>query len=222
MNTEQILRNRQFYESQIFNKVAALERAKLNNVEREKLVVRREKLAELLAEMEQYQRDVKVFGEAVANEDRTFKNRRLTYIDALITDALAEIFPEEHLTAKVTHEFYRKSEAVLTLMDADGFETDPDICSGKLQQYLISFAAVSGIVCGLGISNLFIDEAFGVAAPEVLGDIGELLQQKADAGLQIVVIAQNPGLYQDLPRREIKLRKDPIQKRVKVVSITDY
>lgn len=78
MNTEQILRNRQFYESQIFNKVAALERAKLNNAEREKLVVRREKLAELLAEMEQYQRDVKVFGEAVANEDRTFKNRRLT------------------------------------------------------------------------------------------------------------------------------------------------
>lgn len=222
MNIDDILKNRQFYESQVFNKVAALERAKVNNTEREKLAVRRDCLAELLSELEQYRRDIRIFGEAVDTEDRTFKNRRLNYIDTLITDALHDIFPEEHLTARVTHEFYRKSEAVLTLFDNSGFETDPDICSGKLQQYLISFAAVSGIVCGLGVSNLFIDEAFGVAAPEVLGDIGVLLQQKVNAGLQVVVIAQNPGLYQDLPRREIKLRKDPKSKKVEVISVTDY
>ena len=81
---------------------------------------------------------------------------------------------------------------------------------------------MSGIVKGLGIKNLYVDEAFGVAAPEIMGEIGKVVQHSVDDDLQIIMIAQNPCVYQDLPRHEITLKKDPVTKSVHVVSEIDY
>lgn len=219
---DDILKNRDFYDRKVSMLYADLERAKMNNAEREKLIAERDELVELQSEMEQYLRDTKRLISSIETEDRAFKKRRSEYLNAIITASLQEIFPNDELCAKLNYNFDRKSDVSLELLDADLNELFPDICSGKLQQYLISFAAVAGIANGLGVKNLYIDEAFGVAAPAILGEIGKVVQKRVEQGMQILVIAQNPGLYQDLPRREIKLQKDPVRKRVEVVSETDF
>lgn len=222
MDYDSILRDRDFYERKLYRRYADLERAKMNNEIREQLMAQRDEISSLLDEINQYAYDIKRLLAVTEKEDFEFKNRRLDYVSMLITDSLQKIFPDDGLVAKLSCEFNRKSEVVLDLLDRDGNELSPDICSGKLQQYLISFAAVAGIANGLGIKNLYVDEAFGVAAPEILGEVGKIVQQSVDNGMQIIIIAQNSGLYQDLPRREIKLRKDPKSKKVEIVSETDY
>lgn len=222
MDYDKLLNETNYFDQRIFAKVAELERAKVTNEEREKLSYRRSELEDLNSSFERYMFDLKLFDTALDQEDRKFKNRRTEYIDGLITESLRRIFPTDNLQAKLECDFYRKSEAHLVLRDGDGHELDPDICSGKLQQYLVSFTAVSGIVKGLGIKNLYVDEAFGVAAPEIMGEIGKVVQHSVDDGLQIIMIAQNPCVYQDLPRHEITLKKDPVTKSVHVVSEIDY
>jgi len=74
----------------------------------------------------------------------------------------------------------------------------------------------------LGVNNLYVDEAFGVAAPEILGEIGQVIQHHVDNGMQIVIISQNPGLYQDLPRHEIRLKTNTATNEVIVESEIDY
>ena len=91
MNIDDILKNRQFYESQVFNKVAALERAKVNNTEREKLAVRRDCLAELLSELEQYRRDIRIFGEAVDTEGKLWYQISFDSVNGFIRSDFLEV-----------------------------------------------------------------------------------------------------------------------------------
>lgn len=219
---EDILDARVNLQRKLYNKVAEVERAKLSNAQRNKLLVKKRDLDLACEMMSKYLEDTKLLLAAIDTEDRAFKNRRLDFIDALVSDSLTQIFPQEELQAKLVCDFNRKNEAVLELRDKNGNIYEPDICSGKLQQYLISFAAVVGIVRGLGINSLFIDEAFGAAAVEILGDLGEMLKKQIDDGVQIILVAQNPGLYQDLPRHELQLIKNPTTKSVSVLSEMDY
>ena len=217
---DDILQKRSMYQQKIYDKIGEIEAAKLSNEERIKLLHEKQKLRELRESFDEYRYDVKKLTEMVEQEDREFKNRRILYINDLITESLQEIFPEERLSAELECDFYRQSEVSLVLRDYMHNEYVPDICSGKLQQYIISFAAVAGITKGLGIRNLYVDEAFGVAAPAILGDLGEFIKKIVDDGMQVIMIAQNPGLYQGMPRREISLRKN--SGCVVVESETDY
>lgn len=219
---ENIILKKRMYDQQLQSKTARLERAKLSNAQLETLISERRELVDLLSTVIEYKDDLKKLFEAINNEDREFKNRRISFINGLITEALDKIFPDDKYRAELICDFYRKSEANLVLLDKHGNEMIPDICSGKLQQYLISFAAVSGISKGLGVNNLFVDEAFGVAAPEILGDIGKIIQQRVEEGMQVIMIAQNPAVYQDIPHRKIAIRKNPATQSVELTSVTDY
>lgn len=211
-----------YFERRMYQQYAEFERAKLNNEMREKLKIKYDSLNEILEELKVYYATLKKIAAAVDSEDRNYKNRRLGYLNNLITESLANIFPDKSLQASVECDFDRKNVVTLTLSDVYGNELDPDICSGKLQQYLISFASVAGIALGLGVNNLYVDEAFGVAAPEILGEIGQVIQHHVDNGMQIVIISQNPGLYQDLPRHEIRLKTNTATNEVIVESEIDY
>lgn len=219
---DDILRDRDFFERKLYQKHAELERARVTNEMREKVESRKSEVEEVTLELEKYLFDLKRLRAVLETEDRDFKNRRLDYVDSLITDSLSAIFPDDGLKAKLHCEFNRKNGVDLELVDKYDNELSPDICSGKLQQYLISFAAVAGIANGLGIKQLYVDEAFGVAAPSILGEIGKVIQKSVDNGMQIILIAQNSGLYQDLPRREIKLKKSVETDAIEVVSEEDF
>lgn len=222
VNYNKINSDREIFQRALIQKAALLERAKINNKQREQLLAQRTELIELQEDLATYNYDLKRLLTVIQKEDRDFKTRRIQYLNTLITDSLAEIFPEDGLKARLYCDFDRKSEVVLELLDKDGNVLSPDMCSGKLQQYLISFAAVSGITKGLGVNNLYVDEAFGVAATSILGEIGKIIQKRVEQGVQIVIIAQNPGLYQDLPRREISLVRDTISNSISVKSEIDY
>lgn len=219
---DNISKDLMYFERKMYQRYAELEHAKLNNEMRERIAARCERLGEIVADLKVYYATVKKVAAAIDTEDRDYKNRRLGYLNSLITDSLAKIFPDKSLQACVECDFDRKNIVTLTLTDKYGNELDPDICSGKLQQYLISFASVAGIASGLGINNLYVDEAFGVAAPEILGEIGQVIQHHVDNGMQIVIISQNPGLYQDLPRHEIRLKTNTATSEVIVESEIDY
>lgn len=219
---ESIVRRKSSYDRRMYDRVAELERAKIANKEREKLLVRRNEVQDLLDFTDSYLYDLKKLVVTLETEGNNFKNRRIEYLNQIITDSLNEIFVDDPLRAKVRCDFSRTNEVNLELRDSDDNLLDPDMCSGKLQQYLISFASVAGITAGLGLKNLYVDEAFGVAAPEILGEIGKIIQNRIEQGLQVIMIAQNPGLYQDLPRKEIVLRKDPVTRAIEVVSETEY
>lgn len=221
-NYDNILSKRQSYDAMIYKRVADLERAKVNNEQRAKLMVEKEELTKLSVDYHEYVRSLQLLTTAIDTEDNAFKTRRLTFVNELMTDSLNKIFPQEGLCAEIKCDFKRKNEAILQLTDKYGHVLHPDMCSGKLQQYLISFAAVTGIVSGLGINNVLIDEAFGVAAPEILEELGKVVQEFVKEGVRVLMISQQPGLYQDLPRREIQIRKDPVLSQVEIVSEIDY
>lgn len=218
----EILQMQSLYDNALFGEMREIEKAKLMNAQLEEFVLRRDQLADLVQATRKHVDSLTKLRAAVIREDNLFRENRIEYLNAVITEALADIFPEEKLTAKLHCDFSRTDTVELVLYDELGNEYLPDICAGKLMQYLISFAAITGITLNLGVHNIFIDEAFGVASPDIMGQIGEVVQRRIADGLQIVMIAQNSALYQDLPRHEIRLRKDEVTKVTFVVEEIDF
>lgn len=219
---EDILAKRSLYDKNLFTKMRELERAKLVNEQVKHFSVLKDRLTSLALKVEKHRMDLTKLRAAVIKEDNDFKNRRIEYLNAVITEALADIFPEEGVTAELLCDFSRTDVVELILYDCLGHEYIPDICSGKLMQYLISFSAITGITLKLGKKNIFVDEAFGVASPDIMGKIGDVVQERIDSGLQLIMIAQNSAVYQDLPRHEIILQKDPVLAETCVITECDY
>ena len=171
---EEILRNRSFYDQKIADTAVKLERARINNERLDTLKAEREKLQSLSDIIHIYRDTLSLVNRVATVEVNSFQNRRIEYLNSQITAAISEIFPSECLEASIDCDFSRKDICELTLRDREGNEYIPDITDGKLMQYLISFAAVAGITRGLGGTNLFIDEAFGVSDIDRLPDLGDV------------------------------------------------
>lgn len=188
----------------------------------EKLRLRKDKLQSVLSSVESYWHSLSLVRTAAINEATAYQTRRIEYLNQLVSDALREIFPTESYSARVIYDYHRKDEVHLELVDSSGNVSSPTVGQGQLMQYVISFAAISGITKGLGFNNVFIDEAFGVAAVGKLSDIGEMIDKYVKDGMQIILVAQNSLLYSSIPHRVIKLQKDPLSGVTEVVGIEDY
>lgn len=144
---------------------------------------------------------------AVDNEAARYKEQRLKFINDVITDALLQIFPNEGFRANVVIDRKRGRETVsLELIDKNGMVSLPEIGQGMLMQYVISYAAISSINTALGGDSLFIDEAFGVASVDRLPELGALVAKRSE-GQMVVLVAQNPALYDNLQTHRIVLSK---------------
>lgn len=218
---EDILSNRMYYERKMNEAEIKLERAKISNEQSDKLRAELDVLLTLISDVKKHRNNLLLLQTAATKETNEFQNRRIEYLNDMISAALAEIFPDEGYVAKICCDFSRKEVCELILYDSDGHESMPDISEGKLMQYLISFAAVSGITKGLGCSNLFIDEAFGVSDIDRLPELGKAIQKQVQSGMQVILISQNSALYAELPRHVINLHKDIDTKRVVVDSEED-
>lgn len=202
---EDIVNKKIQYDRQFRAARAQLERDKINN---EKIDQYREDLDTLRAlhtKVSEYLGALRIVETAVTKEARDYQNRRIDNLNVIITDAINKIFPNKHMVAELSADFSRTDTVSLKLYDEWGNDFSPYICEGKLMQYLISVAAVAAITKSLNISNMFIDEAFGVSRIDHLEDLGDLLQSFVDDGLQTVIISQNPALYNNLSRHEVRL-----------------
>ena len=205
---ENILMNRSFYDSLLAKKEAEVLAAEENNKRRDILETEKAKTERLLGELERYRERLSVLKAAVEHENDRFHTRRLEFLNDTITESVAKIFPQMGLTAKVYCDFNRRNKTRMSLFDKHGREHLPRVCQGKLMQYLISFAAVAGITKGLGMSSLYVDEAFGAGAEAILPEVGSVVQAQVDEGMQVVLVSQHSDLYSMLPRHVIKLQTD--------------
>lgn len=220
---ENILASKANYERALRSARSELERKKINN---ERIDQFKKELAEdrtLYNEASKYVNAVKIVQTAVVKEARDYQTRRIDYLNDIITEAVGKIFPDRNVIAKLDCDFSRTDKVSLHLYDENGDSFSPRISEGKLMQYLISVSAVAAITKSLGVHNIYIDEAFGVARVDHLDDLGELLQGFVDDGLQTVIVSQNPALYNNLSRHEIYLETvhDGNQRFAKVAAIKD-
>jgi len=202
-------------------KQAGLEKAREVNASRDRLMLDLQRTECLLNDINAYRDRLKVLGARVAKENDHFRTSRLEYLNASITDAIAEVFPDKKLKAEVSCDFKRQNAVGLKLVDGEGNSFKPNICNGKLMQYLISFSSVSKIAESLGYHNLFVDEAFGVASVGKLPVVGDSIMGKVRDGVQVVLVSQNPVLYSDVPRREIRLHYDSLGKKAVLDEVVD-
>lgn len=221
MNIDELKRKRNNYYKHLIQKKVNLETAKEANAKIDTLKTSHLKIEKLLNVAVTYKSYLTKLHNIAESEDTAFKDRRIKYLDSIITEELAKIFPNNNFKAKITCDFkHNTNKAYLNLVDQLGYVRPPYITEGKLCQYLISYAATVGVIKGLGYHNIFIDEAFGVSSVGNLQKIGKILQHTVEDGIQIILIGQNPVLYSDIARREITLSNNELG--TVVDTIIDY
>lgn len=199
-------------------------KAKAANENKDRLYTQHTELKELLKSLDAYTGTLKVMQGRAVKENDNFRTGRLGFLSEEITESLAEIFPEDGFKAEVTCSFNRKDSVKLIITDKRGNVFAPSMCSGKLQQYLISFSSISCITRTLGIKVLYVDEAFGASSMDNLPKIGECLERMVEEnGMQVILVSQNPGLYQDIKgRREIHLVTDRERGCAQIEKVLDF
>jgi hypothetical protein len=193
------------------------------NETREKLIAEKIESEMLYNDLKEYYDKLRELRSRLIKENDDFRTRRMEHLNGVITEGVKRIFPERKLTVEVQCDFKRKNTVKLLLKDDNGNVFSPHISNGKLMQYLISFSAVTGIAKSLGVHNLFIDEAFGVASQNNLSSIGDIIDQKiVDDEMQIILVSQNPTLYVDLPRRQFELKYDTGEECAVMTDVKDF
>lgn len=214
------LQDKSFFQEKILQKKLKLMQAQEANKRLAELKIQLNQLLEVKEETNNYYNKLNQLKRVIIKEDDSYKERRLSYVNGVVTDALAQIFPEESVTAIINCDFVRKDSVSLELHSDNEMILDPEMNEGKLMQYLISFSAVSAITKALGSNTLYVDEAFGVSEPERLPKIGKILGEKAK-NTQIILVSQNAGLYEDEPYRLFHLEKDSVTEITSLVEVTD-
>lgn len=202
---ETLKSNKYKYDQQLRVARAQLERDKVNNEKIDQYKQELEQLQFMHDKASEYLDALKLVETAVVKEARDYQTRRIDYLNEIITEDVSKIFPNRHVHAELSADFSRTDKVSLKLYDEWGNDFSPYICEGKLMQYLISVSAVAAITRSLNGTNIYIDEAFGVARIDHLEDLGDMLQGFVNSGLQTVIISQNPALYNNLSRHEVQL-----------------
>lgn len=210
------------YRTSLNNLQNSITVAKMHNDQINNLTEQLRAISALDAKLNAYAQQLSLVRAACIQTEHNYQTRRINYLNTLITDALREVFPDENFEAKIIYEYGRKDTVRLELQDSAGHVSSPDIGQGQLMQYIISLVAVVGITSGLGFKNLFIDEAFGVAASSKLEDLGEILNRYAQNGMQIILVSQNPFLYNGIPHRVFTLNHDAVTKTTTVAKTEDF
>lgn len=210
MELQPVYNSIDYYKSKIMEKTITCEKGRVLNEESRRIKAEIAKLEEILSNIQAQLDSMSNIKVVTSKENDGFQKRRVKYIEDQITNALAVIYPEDDFTAKIEYDFkYGSSKAYLHLEDGKGNDRLPFMTEGKLCQYLISFISIVSTVMGLGASEIFIDEAFGVSSENNLPKIGKMIKSHSDDGIQFIIIAQNSDLYADIPRREIRFHKEP-------------
>ena len=210
------------YSDKLRDKHVELERAKDMNKHIEEISAEKAEIDALLNDVKTYFQAIRELSKMVTKESNDYKERRLSFLNDKISDSLLKIFPNMGFRADITiREERNKNKAFLVLYDKYNNEILPSVQEGKMCQYLISFSAVSGVIAAHDYNNIYVDEAFGASSMDNLVRIGDIISKTCEEGMQIILVSQNPLLYENIPRREIRMHKDPILDKVIIDSVED-
>ena len=148
-------------------------------------------------------------GIAVGQEEVNYKQRRLNIVDNNITARLDAIFPKKGLIAFSDCDFKRNQTRLkLYLKDSSGNLRPPYITEGDGAQQLISYTAAESCLELLNHNKMYLDEAFCRASEQTLLQVQDILKNSVTNGFQIIMISHSSLVYNDVPRREIRLVTD--------------
>lgn len=203
-----ILNNKSFIQKKLMENRVTLEHAKMVNEEYQKLNNEKQRVESLLNDIKSFTSDLNLILTAIDQEDIRFKTDRIQFLNDVISLKINEVFGLDYEAKISFDDRYNSMKASLSLLDKYGNVKSPDIAEGKLMQYTVGFSAAMGIMESLGSRIMYIDEAFGVAGEDILTELGQVLQAAVDSGLQIIMVSQRAGLYEDLPRVQFTLEKE--------------
>lgn len=159
----------------------------------------------------------------VIEEDLSFKNRRMSYVESFIKEKIDQVFPYDNFKVNIICDFSRNNnKATLRLIDRDGNARIPFLTEGGLNKQLISFSSSLGITKSFGKVILYVDEAFSASAPDIRPKLGDFIGEAVEEGMQVFMIAQSSESYRHLPRKEFHLEKDPITGCTVTINTLEY
>lgn len=222
MDYNKMLSNKKYFEKKILENKIKLEQITTSNKEFETLSADKVAGDEIAGALDTYMLNLKDLLDNVNREDKDYRNRRIEFLNSEITKMLEKFFPNKNLAANIIFDDkYKNSNAYLTLVGPDGEVRNPANTQGMLEQYLISFTAVTTVLETMDKHIMFIDEAFGVSSKTNLPKIADILEKSCKSGMQIILATQDPLLFETIPHHVINLSLNPVTDSVEIASIDD-
>lgn len=136
-----------------------------------------------------------------------------------ITTIINMIFPEYdytyYLGGKLNGDY---THTELLFKDSNGYEYVPAISNGNGVQQTASCSCVTVVMALSDITpTLMLDEQLKSLSPDKLPLMGEVLQQFAEYGFQILIIEHTPELFENIDYTEVLLGNE--KRETKLISV---
>lgn len=179
-----------------------------------------EEVNKLVADLSNYSLILNRLLKTARNEESKYRDSRNAYLESYCSEYIHFIFPDSNYICQIdTPQKRGVNNTKLTIRDELGYPSNPKLFLSGLMKQLVSCSAIIAVTELMGYNTFFLDEAFGNASIDNKPLVGQLLGKVLERDFTIFLISQDPGLYRDLPRREISLYyKDNLIDK----EVTDY
>lgn len=159
--------------------------------------------------LSEYYRDV-LHNILVTTKDKysKYQKLRVNFAENSLKENIDLLFPDRGFDPIINYEFSRNNvKSSLILVDKNGNKRTPRITEGGFLQQLIGYTSAISILRLLGSKTFYIDEAFSQASSKSKESMQNIIYNYTkNDGIQTILISQSPECYQDLPRREFRLK----------------
>lgn len=146
----------------------------------------------------------------IAEQEKSWQSYVLRIIEEEIMQALAIVYPTDGYVVKLSSRILRKKihiEGVVSSYFTPEMSGEISDTQGRLFQQVVSIAALVGIMELLGVKTIYIDEAFSGASSDNAYRVNNLLRSYAERDLNLIIIAQDPAIAQNLDANILKLSR---------------
>lgn len=154
---------------------------------------------------------------------KTFEEERLELLVSQVEIDLEMVFPNDNFTIKFVPDVYRNTP-ILKLFSGhkDGKMQPTRAQHGRMCRQIIGLSITANIQLLLGCEILFLDEPLNSGDSASERQASEIIRRLTEAGYQIIYTEHKHEAYNELPRREIHLKRDLTTNTTKVDKVIDF
>lgn len=171
----------------------------------------------------QYHNSYKNMLKLTLSQAQAYRNNQISFLERRIEENLRVIFPEENF--KVQIEFYvERDKPMAELYVGRDKLLPPKTQNGRFVRQLIGLTVIYTVNQILGSEHIFMDEATSSGDKVSMRDLAPILEDIRHASIQILLIEHKDEMFQDIPRREIRLQKNRRSgyiDKIEYVEVTD-
>lgn len=146
----------------------------------------------------------------ISEQEKEWREYVLRLIEEEIVQSLSIVYPTDGYIVKLSSRILRKKihiEGIVSSYFTPQMSGDIADTQGRLFQQIVSIATLVSIMEILGVKTLYIDEAFSGASEANAPKINSLLRHYAGRDLNIILIAQNASIAQNLESNVLRLSR---------------